>query len=169
MRRRQQTGQNDRELIVSAGGCRRAARGVQNHSSHVSSLHAGAGASLLTDRGPTGCVSDEERVRRRRGQRPAALAARDFRYSPEEEPAHRGRHVVHLVWSISRRARSSGACSACAGRSGPLCGFAWRVVGKVRCEHRGATRSQASVCIKQCEDRHALTAGSRTLRRAGTH
>jgi hypothetical protein len=33
------------------------------------------------------------------GQRPAALAARDFRYLAEEEPADRGSHVVHLVWS----------------------------------------------------------------------
>src|ERR1700680_4688715 len=42
MRQQQQTGQNDRELIVSAGGCRRAAQGVQGQSSHGSYLHAGS-------------------------------------------------------------------------------------------------------------------------------
>ena len=60
------------------------------------------------------------------------------------------------------------AALACVGRSGPLCVFAWRVVGTVRCEHRSATRSQASVCVKRCGDRHAFDRGGRTFGRAGT-
>ena len=34
-----------------------------------------------------------------------------------------------------------------------------RVVGTVGCEHRGAARSQASVCVKQCGDRHGFDRG----------
>ena len=143
-------------MPVAAGARPRACR-VNHHM--VPIFMPGAGASPLAGRGPAGCASDEERVRRRRGQRPAALTARDFRYSAGEEPSDRGSHVVHLVWSTSQRARSSCSCSACVGRSGPLCVFAWRVVGTVRCEHRGATRSQASVCVKQCGDRHAFGRG----------
>jgi hypothetical protein len=158
MRRQQQTGQNDRELIVSAGGCRRAAQGVQGQSSH---------GSFSSCREPGRARLPGRRVALLTRSGSAVGGAKDLLpsprgtscYSAEEEPAGRGSHVVHLVWSTSQRARSSGGCSACVGRSGPLCVFAWRVVGTVRCEHRGATRSQASVCVKQCGDRHAFGRG----------
>src|SRR5215468_10173893 len=51
--------------------------------------------------------------------------------------------------------------------NGFLCVFAWRVVGTVCCEHRSATRSQASVCVKQCGDRHAFDRGEQDFWESG--
>jgi hypothetical protein len=140
---------------VAAGARPRACR-VNHHM--VPIFMPGAGASPLAGRG--------RRVALLTRSGSAVGEGKDLLPSPRGTSATRpGRSppIVAATWCTSSGPPvgepSHLAAVQPVGRSGPLCVFAWRVVGTVRCEHRGATRSQASVCVKQCGDRHAFDRG----------